>query len=71
MHSFYCPVGFAHGFCVLSDVADVLCEQSNYHADETERGIAYDTRCRDRVAAAYRAAADGDRDSLPFRCGSR
>ena len=42
MHMFYCPIGFAHGFCVLSDVADVLYKQSNYYADETERGIAYD-----------------------------
>jgi dTDP-4-dehydrorhamnose 3,5-epimerase len=42
MHSFYCPIGFAHGFCVLSDVADVLYKQSNYYSDETERGIAYD-----------------------------
>jgi dTDP-4-dehydrorhamnose 3,5-epimerase len=42
MHVFYCPIGFAHGFCVLSDVADVLYKQSNYYADETERGIAYD-----------------------------
>jgi dTDP-4-dehydrorhamnose 3,5-epimerase len=41
MHVFYCPIGFAHGFCVLSDVADVLYKQSNYYADETERGIAY------------------------------
>jgi dTDP-4-dehydrorhamnose 3,5-epimerase len=37
----YCPVGFAHGFCVLSDVADVMYKQSNYYADETERGISY------------------------------
>jgi dTDP-4-dehydrorhamnose 3,5-epimerase len=37
----YCPVGFAHGFCVLSEVADVMYKQSNYYADETERGIAY------------------------------
>jgi dTDP-4-dehydrorhamnose 3,5-epimerase len=37
----YCPVGFAHGFCVLSDVADVMYKQSNYYADGTERGIAY------------------------------
>jgi dTDP-4-dehydrorhamnose 3,5-epimerase len=42
MHVFYCPIGFAHGFCVLSDAADVLYKQSNYYADETERGIAYD-----------------------------
>jgi dTDP-4-dehydrorhamnose 3,5-epimerase len=41
MHVFYCPIGFAHGFCVLSEVADVLYKQSNYYADETERGIAY------------------------------
>jgi dTDP-4-dehydrorhamnose 3,5-epimerase len=37
----YCPVGFAHGFCVVSDVADVMYKQSNYYADATERGIAY------------------------------
>ena len=37
----YCPVGFAHGFCVVSAVADVMYKQSNYFADSTERGIAY------------------------------
>ncbi len=42
MHVLYCPVGFAHGFCTLSDVADVLYKQSGYYAEETERGIAYD-----------------------------
>jgi dTDP-4-dehydrorhamnose 3,5-epimerase len=41
MRSVYCPVGFAHGFCVLSDVADVMYKQSNYYNDATERGIAY------------------------------
>jgi len=41
MHMLYCPIGFAHGFCVLSDVADVMYKQSNYYADETERGIGY------------------------------
>jgi len=38
----YCPIGFAHGFCVLSDVADVIYKQSNYYAGETERGFKYD-----------------------------
>ena len=41
MNMAYCPVGFAHGFCVLSDFADVMYKQSNYYADATERGIAY------------------------------
>jgi dTDP-4-dehydrorhamnose 3,5-epimerase len=41
MHMAYCPVGFAHGFCVLSDFADVMYKQSSYYADATERGIAY------------------------------
>ena len=42
MHILYCPIGFAHGFCTLSETADVLYKQSNYYAGETERGIKYD-----------------------------
>ena len=38
----YCPIGFAHGFCVLSETADVFYKQSNYYSGETERGFAYD-----------------------------
>ena len=38
----YAPYGFAHGFCVLSDVADVFYKQDAYYRDETERGIKYD-----------------------------
>ena len=38
----YCPVGFAHGFCVVSDSADVFYKQSNYYSGELERGIKYD-----------------------------
>jgi len=37
----YAPVGFGHGFCVVSDVADVFYKQSNYYSDDVERGIAY------------------------------
>ncbi len=39
---FFVPVGFAHGFCVLSDVADVHYKLSSYYEPETERGIAWD-----------------------------
>lgn len=42
MRIVYCPIGFAHGFCTLSDQADVIYRQSNYYAGETERGIKYD-----------------------------
>ncbi len=38
----YCPIGFAHGFCVVSDLADVFYKQSRYYSDENERGIKYD-----------------------------
>ena len=36
------PDGFAHGFCVLSDSADVLSKPSGYYDSQAERGIAYD-----------------------------
>ena len=42
MRELYVPVGFAHGFCVLSDVADVLYKQTAYYDPALERGIAWD-----------------------------
>jgi dTDP-4-dehydrorhamnose 3,5-epimerase len=41
MRVLYVPIGFAHGFCVLSEVADVFYKQSGYYAGDTERGISY------------------------------
>jgi dTDP-4-dehydrorhamnose 3,5-epimerase len=41
-HQLYCPVGFAHGFCVLSDVADVTYKCSSYYAPDLEMTIAFD-----------------------------
>ena len=38
----YCPDGFAHGFCVLSDVADVVYRCSSYYDPSRERGFRYD-----------------------------
>jgi dTDP-4-dehydrorhamnose 3,5-epimerase len=74
----YCPIGFAHGFCVVSDVADVMYKQSGYYAGATERGIAYndpdvaiewplpfaELRPSQRDATAPELAAI--RDELPF-----
>jgi dTDP-4-dehydrorhamnose 3,5-epimerase len=42
MRALYVPVGFAHGFCALSDVVDVMYKQSAYHDAAIERGIAFD-----------------------------
>ena len=38
----YCPDGFAHGFCVLSDVADVVYRCSAYYDPAREGGFRYD-----------------------------
>jgi dTDP-4-dehydrorhamnose 3,5-epimerase len=38
----YIPIGFGHGFCVLSDVADVAYKVSGYYDPAIERGIAWD-----------------------------
>lgn len=38
----FVPVGFAHGFAVLSDEADVLYKCSHYYIAETEAGLAWD-----------------------------
>jgi dTDP-4-dehydrorhamnose 3,5-epimerase len=37
----YIPIGFAHGFCVLSDVADVTYKCSTYYDRAVERGFHY------------------------------
>ena len=42
MHQLYVPLGFAHGFCVLSEIADVTYKVSSYYDPAYERGFAYD-----------------------------
>jgi len=38
-HQLYVPVGFAHGFCVLSDIADVSYKTTAEYSAEHDRGI--------------------------------
>jgi dTDP-4-dehydrorhamnose 3,5-epimerase len=40
-HQLFVPVGFGHGFAVLSDVADVAYQVSSYYDPATESGIAW------------------------------
>ena len=42
LHQLYCPIGFAHGFCVLSEFADAIYKQAPYYDESIERGIKYD-----------------------------
>ena len=39
MHQVYIPIGFAHGFCVVSEIADVAYKISSPYDPATERGI--------------------------------
>ena len=42
MRMVYVPEGFAHGFCVVSDVADVLYKQTAYWRPGSDLGFALD-----------------------------
>jgi dTDP-4-dehydrorhamnose 3,5-epimerase len=42
LYQLYCPIGFAHGFCVTSEVADVIYKCDAYYDESIERGIKYD-----------------------------
>jgi len=73
----YVPIGFAHGFVVESDVADVVYKCSAYYDGAKERSVRYDDPAigidwgvevplvsdRDRVAPLLAEI----RGALPFR----
>ncbi|KAF0227665.1 MAG: dTDP-4-dehydrorhamnose 3 5-epimerase [bacterium] len=40
-HQLYIPPGFAHGFCVLSEQADVLYKATGFYAPHLDRGIVW------------------------------
>jgi dTDP-4-dehydrorhamnose 3,5-epimerase len=40
-HQLWIPVGFAHGFCVLSDVADFVYKCTSYYDPSTESGFSF------------------------------
>ena len=76
-HQLWIPVGFGHGFCVVSDVADFVYKCTAYYDPATEAGIRFDDPDvgiewpdvellyseRDRVAPRLAEVAD----TLPFR----
>ena len=70
------PIGFGHGFCVLSETADVDYQLSSYYDPATESGVAWDDpevgvewpiddpRLSERDKTAPKLA--DVRDALPF-----
>ncbi len=42
LRELYLPLGFAHGFCVLSELADVVYKCSTYYDPALERGFRWD-----------------------------
>jgi dTDP-4-dehydrorhamnose 3,5-epimerase len=40
-HQLWIPIGFAHGFCVLSDVADFVYKCTSYFDPGTEAGFSF------------------------------
>src|SRR5918911_4270941 len=80
LHQLYVPIGFAHGFCVTSDSADVMYKCDAYYDESIERGIRYDDQDvgiewpdvelipSERDANAPRLSDVAD--ELPFRYGA-
>jgi dTDP-4-dehydrorhamnose 3,5-epimerase len=75
-HQLYVPIGFGHGFCVTSEVADFVYKCTAYYDSATESGFRFDDPDvgiewpdvellyseRDRTAPRLAEIADG----LPF-----
>jgi len=40
-HQLYVPIGFGHGFCVTSEVADFVYKVTSYYDPSTESGFAF------------------------------
>jgi len=64
----FIPGGFAHGFCVVSDAADVIYKVSSYYAPDQERGLAWNDP---EIAIAWPiidpALSDRDRNNPRLR----
>ena len=80
-HQLWIPIGFGHGFCVLSEEADFVYKCTAYYDAATESGIKFDDPDvgiewpravellyseRDRIAPTLAELAD----SLPFTYGA-
>lgn len=63
------PPGFAHGFCVLSEFAEILYKQTAYYAPQHERSLLWNDSelAIDWPIAGTPILSDKDMAGLPFR----
>ena len=64
---FYIPEGFAHGFLVLSDVAEFCYKCTDVYDPTSEGGIPYDDPHRQRAVAGLRLRAQDQRKGQAAR----
>lgn len=64
----YIPVGFAHGFCVVSEVAEFEYKCSDYYSPQDERGIMWnDPDLGIDWPVKNPILSPKDRQNIPFR----
>jgi len=65
---FWIPPGFAHGFCVISDIADFLYKCTDYYSPDHERCIYWDdsSLAIDWPLSGEPIVSEKDRQGLPF-----
>lgn len=63
LRQLFVPVGFAHGFITLSDVADVVYRCSSYYDPELERGFRWNDPDVAIAWPAVESAACSERDA--------
>ena len=69
-HQLYIPVGFAHGFVVLSDTADFMYKTTDYYAPQYERSILWndiDLNIDWHLGDITPSLSDKDKEGVSFK----
>ncbi|MEO1147788.1 MAG: dTDP-4-dehydrorhamnose 3,5-epimerase [Cyanobacteria bacterium J06638_22] len=69
-HQLWVPAGFAHGFLVVSDIAEVLYKTTDYYAPQHERSILWndpDLAIAWPLDGEQPALSKKDKDGQPFK----